>query len=106
MNKWMAAVVAMLLPFAAVATEVLVLTTSTRVDGSSTSYRRGIEVLNLGPNSIWCNVGTSTVVSTKARKVTAGDVWFVPVRAGVPVYCLADTASQVTGAATIVTEAK
>ncbi len=32
--------------------------------------------------------------------------WAVNVRAGVPIYCLASTAAQVTGAATIVTEAK
>jgi hypothetical protein len=94
------------LPVSALATEVLVLTTSTRVDGATTSYRRGIEVQNQGPNAIWCNVGTSTVVATKARQILTGEAWAVNVRAGVPVYCLASTASQVTGAATIVTEAK
>jgi hypothetical protein len=95
-----------LFPLSAMATEVLVQTTSTRVDGAATTFRRGVELLNLGPNSIWCNVGTATVVTAKARRVTSGDAWFFPVRAGVPIYCLADTANQVTGAATVVTEAK
>lgn len=94
------------LPVSAFATEVLVLTTSTRVDGASTSYRRGVEIQNQGPNTIWCNVGTSTVVANKARQVLPGEAWAVNVRAGVPIYCLASTAAQVTGAATIVTEAK
>ena len=98
--------VLLLAPLSAMATEVLVLTTSTRVDGASTSYRRGVEIQNQGPNTIWCNVGTSTVVANKARQVLSGEAWAVNVRAGVPVYCLASTASQVTGAATVVTEAK
>ena len=98
--------VLMLLPVSALATEVLVSNvTATRVDGASTSYRRGVEVQNQGPNAVWCNVGTSTVVVNKARQVSPGEAWFFPVRVGVPVYCLASTAAQVTGAATIATEA-
>lgn len=94
------------LPLGALAAEVLVLTTATRVDNAATTYRRGCEVQNQGPNSIWCNVGTSTVVATKARQVLPGEAWAINLRAGVPLYCLASTANQVTGAATIVTEAK
>lgn len=85
--------------------EVLVLTTSTRVDTGTLVARRGIEVQNLGPNAIYCALYESTAaVVLKARKVAAGSSWAVDAPAGLPMYCIAATANQVTTAATIVTE--
>lgn len=89
--------------------EVLVLTTSTRVD-VGIRFRKGIEIQNLGPNAIYCTVGagsTPTAVSTKARKLDAsGGTWALDLPAGYRVSCIAASANQVTGAATIVTEVR
>lgn len=87
------------------AAEVLVLASAaTRVDTDSNRSRQGVEVQNLGPNPIYCEVGTGTAVVTKSRRIPAGEAWGVAARYGVTVYCRAATADQVTGAATIVTE--
>lgn len=81
--------------------EVLVTTTAatiTRLEGS-----RGVEIQNLGPNAIYCSLG-STAVLNKSRKIAAGGFWSVSVPRQVDVSCIAETANQLTGAATIVTE--
>jgi hypothetical protein len=90
--------------------EVLVLNSAaTRVD-TGLSGRRGIEVLNLGPNAIFCGVvnaaadATAVVVVNKARKLNAGESWGLSLAPERRVYCIAATADQVTTAATIVTE--
>lgn len=85
--------------------EVLVLTSSTRVDTGLT-FRRGLEIQNLGPNAIYCSIDVAPVV-TKARKLDAsGGTWAVDIGTHAKVYCIAATANQVTGAATIVTEVR
>lgn len=104
MKKLLAALV--LLPAlafgATYSTEQLVLTTSTQISRPATS--QGLELLNLGPNAIWCSVGVAPV-SGKSRKVAPGASWSVGIGANVAIFCLADTANQVTGGATVVTEA-
>jgi hypothetical protein len=85
-------------------TEVLVLTTSTLVPGTGLSGRRAVEVQNIGPYSIYCSPGTPT--ASKSRKIATGESWAIDASDAVVLRCLADTANQVTGAATIVTEIK
>lgn len=105
MLKPLIAAIAVLLALPAFAGEVLVLTTATRVDPAPLSGRRGIEIQNNGPNSIVCQVRTTTgLTTTKGRLVLSGEAWAVGVNTNTPVYCLALTANQVTGAATNVTE--
>lgn len=93
--------------------EVLVLTTATRVDTATTQgsalplgQRKGFELVNNGPNRLMCSVGSATgLTSTVGRPVDAGATWGpFPLPKGIPIYCLALTANQVTGAATVVTE--
>lgn len=85
-------------------TEVLVLTTATALPQSSV-YRRGMLIENRGPNAIWCAMGSSSkAVANKSHRVAPNggtlafngpDLW----------WCVAETANQVTGAATVVSEA-
>lgn len=86
--------------------EVLVLASAaTRVDPGTMRARKGLEIQNLGPNPIYCAPGVSAdAVSTKARKISTGESWGISLFYGIAVYCIAASADQVTGAATIVTE--
>lgn len=67
----------------------------------------GFELLNRGPNSIFCSVGSDSTaaVVNKAREIPSGGSWSGPVRGDTPMYCIAATADQLTGAATILTDA-
>jgi hypothetical protein len=100
-----------LLSTPALAGEVLVLTTATRVD-TGLNLRKGLEIQNLGPNAIYCAfdsvaaTAAAAAVVTKARKLDTGAAWAIDLPAGFKVYCIAATANQVTGAATIVTEVR
>lgn len=86
-------------------TEVLVLTTATAMP--QLANRRGIELQNLGPNPIYCALTDATrAVVNKARRVDAGGSWALDVPGTTPIYCIAATAAQATGAATIATEAR
>jgi hypothetical protein len=86
--------------------EVLVLTTSTRVD-VGIEQRKGIEVQNLGPGAIFCKVSNSTptAVLNKARRLATNESWAIDLPPGYRISCIA-SANQVTGAATIVTEVR
>lgn len=85
--------------------EVLVLTTATRLP--QLCGRSAVEIQNLGPNSIYCSLGYSSMARVgKARKVGTGETWSIDVPATLPIWCIAETAAQVTGAATIVSEVK
>lgn len=84
---------------------------------SSTS--NGWEIQNRGPNSIFIEVGGGTnsadggcpyfpdagleCLINKTREITAGSTWSGT--GNDPMFCIAATADQVTGAATIITEA-
>lgn len=87
--------------YAALTTEVLVQTTATLIP--RTSRTRSLEILNLGPNDLWCTVD-GTPVANKSRKIATGASWSLDLTSDIPVRCLASTANQTTGAATIVTE--
>jgi hypothetical protein len=105
MRKILIALLATFLGLPALAGEVLVLTTATRVDPAPLSGRRGIEIQNNGPNTIVCQVRNTTgLTTTKGRLVLPGEAWAVGAYTNTPIYCLALTANQVTGAATNVTE--
>lgn len=82
-------------------TEVLVLTTPTAMP--KVSFRRAIEIQNLGPNDIFCAGSSAGAVVNKARRIEAngGTWWFT---AADQVWCIAASAAQVSGAATIVSE--
>jgi hypothetical protein len=69
------------------------------------SGRRAIELLNLGPNPIYCKTDGAAVVSL-ARRILPGDPWSLDVTDAVNIRCIAATAAQVTTAATIITEVK
>lgn len=97
---------AALFPFVAMAgdtNEVLVLTTATAMPQQSL-YRRDLLFENRGPNAIWCAMGSSAkAVVNKCHRIApngdrlafnAPDKW----------WCIAETANQVTGAATVVSE--
>lgn len=100
--------------FSGATTEVLVdNTTQTAMPATPLARRRAIEIQNLGPNAIFCAVGPvgtpPTAVLTKSRRIeaataTSSDKWSIDLGPNVIVRCLAATADQVTGAATIVTE--
>lgn len=94
----------------AMTTEVLILASgSTLAPGSSLSGRRAIELQNLGPNAIFCAVGTTPTLN-KSRKLSSvgsiDSIWALDLGSSVPIRCIAATADQVTGAALIVTEIK
>jgi hypothetical protein len=81
--------------------EVLVLTSATKVTSSNT--RRGTLIENRGPNAIWCAFTAASDVVNKSHKVAA-DGGLFPFNSPDAVYCIAETAAQVTGAATVVSE--
>ena len=87
-------------------TEVLVLTTATQLPQTATAPRgrSAIEIQNLGPNSIFCAFSSATAVVNKARRIQSGESWAIDAKSHIPIYCIAATANQVTGAATIVSE--
>jgi hypothetical protein len=86
-------------------TEVLVGTTATAMP--QLPNRRGVELQNLGPNPIYCALTDATkAVVGRARRVDAGGSWALDIPSTTPIYCIAATAAQVTGAATIATEAR
>jgi hypothetical protein len=91
-------------------TEVLVLTSATNTPASPLAGRRRVMVQNLGPNAIFCNPGgTATLnkawrLDVEAATVDAKIEFFIP--SSVNLSCIAATANQVTGAATIVVECK
>lgn len=84
-------------------TEVLVQTTATALPVTTGPLRRFIEIQNLGPYDIFCAGSSARAVVNKARRISAGGGtwWFT---AGDKVWCVAATANQATGAATIVSE--
>lgn len=98
--------------FSGATTEILVSNTvQTAVPTTVLANRRAIEIQNLGPNAIYCAVGPAatppTAVLLKTRQVAAsGGVWAIDLGPNVIINCLAATANQVTGAATIVTEVR
>ena len=98
--------------FTGATTEVLVLNaTQTAMPTTPLAGRRAIEIQNLGPNAIYCAIGPAatlpTAVLLKSRQIAAaGGVWAVDLNDKIIVRCLAATANQVTGAATIVTEVR
>lgn len=84
-------------------TEVLVATTATALP--KLANRKAIEIQNLGPNAIFCALGSSAkALLNKARKIDAsGGVWALDAPPTLSIYCITSTL-QVTGAATVVTE--
>lgn len=81
--------------------EVLVLTTATRIP--RTNVTRAVEIFNNGPNTIWLCVG-GLPTENKSRPILPGASWAMDLASDCLLYCLASSANQVTGAATIVTE--
>lgn len=84
--------------------EVLVTTGAVQVT-STWEGRGGVEILNLGPNDLWCGIGASArAVLNKSRRIKTDGTWAVDLGPKLQIWCLAATANQVTGAATIVNE--
>lgn len=86
-------------------TEVLVLNSaSTAVPAAALTSRKGIEVFNNGPNTIYCTIDGTAAVVNKARPIPAGMAWSLAAGPSIAVNCISATADQVTTAATIVSE--
>lgn len=86
--------------------EVLVLNLTAVKMTSDWANRGAVEILNLGPNDLWCAVGSSSMaVINKSRRVDRlGGSWAIDLRMPNHIWCKAGTADQATGAGTIVTE--
>jgi hypothetical protein len=68
--------------------------------------RRAVEIYNAGPYTVYCTVGgeTPTADNKSGRPVQPGASWTMNASDKVTLKCIAATAAQATGAATIVTE--
>lgn len=77
----------------------------------------GFELKNQGPNSIFCSLGGTptappiysadggtTVIDGKTREVESKSSWAGDVPGSVQIWCIAHSADQATGAATIITD--
>lgn len=108
--RTLAALAVLSMPMLASAREVLVQTTSTdmlpALPASGARITTSVEVLNLGPNAIWCEID-ATPVENKSRKIAPGASWSIDSidLQRQQVKCLASTANQLTTAAAIVNEA-
>lgn len=105
--------VAQLLLGQSATTEVVVLNSaatalpsSSGTKTSGTIGRTGLEIQNLGPNAIYCAFSAATAVVGSARKIAAGESWALDASSRVGIWCIAATADQAAGAATIVSELK
>jgi len=77
------------------------------VPASPLSGRRAIELFNSGPNTIYCTADGTNPVATKARPIASNASWSLDCDpTACPIKCIAATANQITGAATIATEIK
>jgi hypothetical protein len=98
---------------AGVTTEVTVTNAAggTTVPATPLIQRKAIEIQNLGPNPIYCTIDGTAPVVAKARRIdalgaTAQPAWSIDAGPSIVVKCIAATAAQVTGAATIVSEVR
>lgn len=91
-------------------TEVLVSSSATTtLPATPLVGRRSVAIQNLGPNALWCSIGSPTTPvvgkSWKIDSLASGqNVLFLDISDKILVRCIAATATQVTGAATIVVE--
>lgn len=86
-------------------TEVLVLN-SAATALPKLQGRTAVEIFNHGPNTIFCSFVQAQTIVEKARPITTDTSWAVDTTGRVDMWCIAKTADQVTGAATIVSELK
>ena len=71
------------------------------------AQRKAIEIQNDGPNTIYCTVDASIpVATTNGRWITSGQAWSLDAGPLIVIRCIAGTAAQVSGAATMVTETR
>lgn len=85
--------------------EVLVLTTPTKLP--QLCARKGVEVFNNGPATIWCTTAAATYARVgRSRPIASGLGWSVDAKDTNSIWCVADGANQVAGAATILSELK
>jgi hypothetical protein len=91
---------------AGVTTECLVVTTAggTPCPATPLASRRAVKLVNTGPNPIYCALGASVPVVLLADPILPTGWATYEAGPAVPVTCIAATASQVTTAATIVSE--
>lgn len=83
----------------------------TTVPTTALTSRKAIEIQNLGPNAIFCTIDGTAPVVNKARRIdalgsTAAPAWSIDAGPNIVVRCIAATAAQATGAATIVSEVR
>lgn len=66
---------------------------------------RAVEIQNLGPYNIWVALGAaSACVVGKCRRLQPGETWSMAIPGTCPIYALAETADQLTTAATVINE--
>lgn len=94
-----------------VTTEVLVLNSATTdVPATPLAGRRSMEIQNLGPNAIFCCLGTAasncTAAANTSRQIGVDGTWSLDISDNIEVDCFAATADQLTTNGTIVTEVR
>jgi hypothetical protein len=91
---------------AGVTSECLVVTTvgGTPCPATPLASRRGVKLVNTGPNPIYCALGASVPVVLLADPILPTGWATYEAGPAVPITCIAATASQLTTAATIVSE--
>ena len=64
-----------------------------------------VEIFNDGPNTIWCSLTEANAAAHKGHPVLTGKSWGLSSGSGVPaVWCRAETADQVVGGLTVLSE--
>lgn len=85
--------------------QVLVGTTPTRLP--QLCGRRGVHIKNYGPNTIWCTttgLAKWARVGNRSLGIPSGEGYGIDASDKNPIWCVAETAAQVDGAATVLTE--
>lgn len=82
--------------------EYLFTTTSACV--TSLSLRKGLELYNNGPNTLFCSL-TAAAVLNKGRPITPQSSWAIDLPPSIPLCCIT-SALQVTGAGSIATQTR
>lgn len=95
-------------PTAVVQNEVLVDAVTVTLLDTNAASRQFVQLDNLGPNTIWVVMSTAgapgSITIGKAIPVWTKDSILLPAGTGLRLYAITETADQLTGAATWVTE--
>jgi hypothetical protein len=105
-NRWLLiplSLLALLVSRVALAEEVLVKTTATRIAGASGRNRRSVLFQNRGANSLWCATKAAGATSALGVEVPAGKTFSADATSAPGIWC-STSADQTTGSGTRVME--